>query len=229
MARDYICLYHSYLDAIQALGDAERGRLLTAMLEYSITGEAPQLNGNERFIFPLIKSQIDRDRDRYETKCAKAAESGRQRTLANASDCQRTLANAGKEKDKEKEKGKDKGKSKDKGKDDTLTGNSAQDAQESLLDDYPFSLELRSAVEDWLAYKHELRQDYKPTGLKSMLTQIHKSAAQYGDAAVAETIRESMANRYQGIVFDQLRRNTQRASTPSSNVFAELLRKGEFE
>ena len=219
MARDYICLYHSYLDAIQALGDAERGRLLTAMLEYSITGEAPQLNGNERFIFPLIKSQIDRDRDRYETKCAKAAESGRQRTLANAD----------KGKDKEKDKDKDKGKSKDKGKDDTLTGNSAQDAQESLLDGNPFSLELRSAVEDWLAYKHELRQDYKPTGLKSMLTQIQKSAAQYGDAAVAETIRESMANRYQGITFDKIRRNTQRASTPSSNVFAELLRKGEFE
>ena len=46
MARDYICLYHSYLDAIQALGDAERGRLFTAMLEYSMTCEAPQLNGN---------------------------------------------------------------------------------------------------------------------------------------------------------------------------------------
>ena len=64
MARDYICLYHSYLDAIQALGDAERGRLFTAMLEYSMTGEAPQLNGNERFIFPMMKAQIDRDNAR---------------------------------------------------------------------------------------------------------------------------------------------------------------------
>ena len=35
MAREYICLYHSYLDAIEALDDAERGRLLTAMLEYT--------------------------------------------------------------------------------------------------------------------------------------------------------------------------------------------------
>ena len=60
MARDYVCLYHSYLDAIQALGDAERGRLLTAMLEYSITGAAPQLGGNERYIFPMVKAQIER-------------------------------------------------------------------------------------------------------------------------------------------------------------------------
>lgn len=77
MARDYVCLYHSYLDAIQALGDAERGRLLTAMLEYSITGAAPQLGGNERYIFPMVKAQIDRDREKYEEKCRKNAEKGR--------------------------------------------------------------------------------------------------------------------------------------------------------
>ena len=65
MAREYICLYHSYLDAIQALDDAERGRLLTAMLEYTLTGDAGNLRGNERFVFPLIKSQIDRDNGKY--------------------------------------------------------------------------------------------------------------------------------------------------------------------
>lgn len=62
MARDYVCLYHSYLDAVQALGDAERGRLFTAMLEYSITGAAGHLPGNERFLFPMVKAQIDRDK-----------------------------------------------------------------------------------------------------------------------------------------------------------------------
>ena len=77
MARDYVCLYHSYLDAIQALGDAERGRLLTAMLEYSITGAAPQLGGNERFIFPMAKAQIDRDRETYDQKCRSSSEKGK--------------------------------------------------------------------------------------------------------------------------------------------------------
>ena len=72
-----MCLYHSYLDAIQALGDAERGRLLTAMLEYSITGAAPQLGGNERFIFPMVKAQIDRDREKYDQKCRSSSEKGK--------------------------------------------------------------------------------------------------------------------------------------------------------
>ncbi len=77
MAKEYICLYHSYLDAIQALDDAERGRLLTAMLEYTLTGDAGNLRGNERFVFPLIKSQIDRDNGKYEEICKKRAQSGK--------------------------------------------------------------------------------------------------------------------------------------------------------
>ena len=77
MAREYICLYHSYRDAIRALDDAERGRLLTAMLEYTLTGDAGNLRGNERFVFPIIKSQIDRDNAKYETKCRINAANGK--------------------------------------------------------------------------------------------------------------------------------------------------------
>ena len=57
----YIKLFVDYLDAIEPLGDAERGRLFTSLLEYARTGEAPQLGGNERFLFPMMKAQIDRD------------------------------------------------------------------------------------------------------------------------------------------------------------------------
>lgn len=48
----YIKLFIDYLDAIEPLGDAERGRLFTSLLVYARTGEAPQLGGNERFFIP---------------------------------------------------------------------------------------------------------------------------------------------------------------------------------
>lgn len=198
MARDYICLYHSYLDAIQALGDAERGRLLTAMLEYSITGAAPQLGGNERYIFPLIKAQIDRDRDRYNSKCAQNAESARKRTLANASERYQTQAN-GSEGSQDKGKGKGKGKGEGKDKDDSPDGENAPE-----LEKCGFSPALRAAVEDWLAYKRERREAYKPTGLKALLTQISSAASAHGDAAVIGVIRQSMGSGYKGITFDRL-------------------------
>lgn len=60
MAYIRVCVDH--LDAIELLGDAEKGRLFTALLAYARTGEVPQLGGNERFIFPMIRAQIDRDR-----------------------------------------------------------------------------------------------------------------------------------------------------------------------
>lgn len=90
----------------------------------------------------------------------------------------------------------------------------APEASEGLLDG--FSFELREAVEDWLKYKHERRQAYKETGLKSLLTQIRNAAKLYGDAAVADVIRQSMSNNYQGITFDRLKGQTKAQSTSSS-------------
>ena len=70
----------------------------------------------------------------------------------------------------------------------------------------PFQGELAETFNDWITYKRERRQGYKPTGLKSLITQTRKAAEQYGDHAVAEIIRTSMANGYQGILFDRLNR-----------------------
>ncbi len=69
MAREFFCAYHSYLKSIEPLNDAERGRLFTACLEYSATGAAPDLRGNERFVWPTIREQIDRDAAKYESHC----------------------------------------------------------------------------------------------------------------------------------------------------------------
>ena len=77
MAKQYIQLYYNYLDAIEALGDAERGRLFTALLEYGKTGMAQGLSGNERFVYPMMKAQIDRDNEAYEEQCRKNSENGK--------------------------------------------------------------------------------------------------------------------------------------------------------
>ena len=91
MALNSFNAYHSYLKSIEPLNDAERGRLFTALLEYSITGAAPELRGNERYIFPAMKEQIDRDIAKYEAKCARNRENGAKGGQANAP---RSLPNA---------------------------------------------------------------------------------------------------------------------------------------
>lgn len=68
MARAYFKVFNSYLESIEPLTERERGRLFTALLEYSITGKVPELKGNERFVFPTLKVHMDMDIDSYETK-----------------------------------------------------------------------------------------------------------------------------------------------------------------
>ena len=99
MARDYVCLYHSYLDAMETLGDAERGRLMTAMLEYSLRGAIGELRGNEKHIWPMIRSQIDRDMEAYKQKC-ETNKNNRQRPSTTDNDRQRTTTIVDKEKGK---------------------------------------------------------------------------------------------------------------------------------
>ena len=84
MAREYFKAYHSYLESIEPLGDAERGRLFTALLTYSRTGIVPELQGNERFVFPTLKSNIEREIASYEENSAKNAINGRLRAIIAA-------------------------------------------------------------------------------------------------------------------------------------------------
>ena len=112
----YIKLFVDYLDAIEPLGDAERGRLFTSLLEYARTGEAPQLGGNERFLFPMMRAQIDRDNAAMAGLSAarsRAGKSGVEAKQANAKLAKQNeqmpdlLSKSSYDKDKDKDKDKD--------------------------------------------------------------------------------------------------------------------------
>jgi hypothetical protein len=100
MAREYFCAYHSYLDNMEELSDAECGRLFKACILYDKTGVAQELRGNEKFVFPGIRAQIDRDRESYQRKCE---QNKANRSSTTVNDRQRPSTKSTKEKEKEKE------------------------------------------------------------------------------------------------------------------------------
>ena len=111
MSREYFCAYHSLLQSMEPLNDAERGRLFMACLEYSKSGVAPELRGNERFVFPTIKGQIDRDAMKYETKSQALSENGKkggrpkkQTEAEKANGFSESKKSQDKDKDKDKDK-----------------------------------------------------------------------------------------------------------------------------
>ena len=104
----YLKVFTDFVADMKELGEAERGRLFTAMLEYAETGEEPALRGNERFVWGTAKKNIDNQRDSYEKRC----EINRQ-NITNRYESLRTVTNSYESKqDKDKDKDKDKEKNK---------------------------------------------------------------------------------------------------------------------
>lgn len=119
----YFKLYLDSLELLEPLDDAERGRLLTALLQYAATGETPVLAGNERFLFPVFRRQFDRDQAEYDRFARKQRENGvkggRPKTCKeNPAVFSETQKSQDKDQDKNKNKDQDQDKDKDQDKDD---------------------------------------------------------------------------------------------------------------
>ena len=63
----YVKVYADWTKATAKLKDAEKGRLIDAMVVYATTGEdqSDSLSGNEQYLFPMFQASIDRDREAF--------------------------------------------------------------------------------------------------------------------------------------------------------------------
>lgn len=78
----------------------------------------------------------------------------------------------------------------------------------------PFEGKLGEKVGEWLSYKSERGQKYKPTGLKGLFNKIQSAAENYGENAVIAAIDNSISNNWQGLFFDK-------AAGGKESVFAD--------
>lgn len=69
---------------------------------------------------------------------------------------------------------------------------------------YSLSPKLSETVKDFIKYKQERKEYYKPMGLNSLLKQITNSAKVHGEDTMIDLIDKSMANNYKGIAFKML-------------------------
>lgn len=127
MADKYIKIFYDFIESTAALSDEEIGRLIIGMLSYAKDGDIPCFAGNESFLFPVFKAQIDRDRDTYVEKSKSLSENGKKggrpkKTTDNdESKCftekakkAKAFSKSKKSQEEEKEEEKDKEKDKDK-------------------------------------------------------------------------------------------------------------------
>lgn len=74
----YLKVFLDWIEATEKLNDADKGRLIDAMVRYARGEENAdsRLKGNEAYLFPIFRLQIDRDKAEIEKKRQTNAENG---------------------------------------------------------------------------------------------------------------------------------------------------------
>ena len=71
---------------------------------------------------------------------------------------------------------------------------------------YGFSEQMKEKLFEWLRYKQEKRQGYKPIGLKNFFSRVRAMLQDYEESDILRQVDIAMTNNWQGIAFDRLER-----------------------
>ena len=214
MDREQFTFYASFFRAVSRIRNkAARCDAYDAICAYALTGILPDLDklpDSAAIAFELSKPNLGASRRKSEAgKSGGRPKQTESKPKANEKKIEsktEAMAERKQVQDKEKEQ--------------------VQDKEQMLITHHPplpgASPALQGAFAAWIRYKHEKRQDYKPTGLQSLVTQVQKAAETYGEQAVIDLIGECMANNWQGIIFDRLKSG--QAPRRGGNVFLDIAR-----
>lgn len=224
--------YYNYDEVLQDLSDEKLGLLVRAIVAYGRDGTEIEMDGETRIAFRFIARDLDRDTEKYEERCERNFKNG---------------AKGGRPK-KEKESGFDENPQKPKeptgfcenpekpiiNKNININkkininntplnppkGNEGAEKTDDILAGYQFTEQMESAVREWLQYKAERREGYKPTGLRNFLSQVQNKCKAYPESVIINEMRTSMANGWRGIIWERLEEKKQ--TTKDGKIWNEL-------
>lgn len=210
--RTQFTFYASFFDAVSRIKKkADRADAYDAICAYALREEDPdfsKMSDAAQIAFLLIKPNLDSSRRK--AKSGKDGGSkkanGKQNGSKQEANCKQEEGESEKEKEKEREK-----------------ENECYPPTpfSKIIASYSFSEPLMAKTTAWLKYKSERRESYKEQGLKSLLTQIQKNAAKYGEQAVIDLMEQCMAANWAGIIWDRLMKGGTANGKPDGNAQSE--------
>ena len=221
--KESFVFYKGFREAINALPQEYQLKTLQYLMDYAFDGTEPEENGVEKALFLSFKPQIDASQKRYQTVVANGQKGGRpkkenkQQESENnqqESENNQNTKNQNQQKpntnlndndnDNDNVNDNDNSNQNEKNNPPNPIGDSLQKQLKTIRDSFVFPEALHNKVNDWLDYKKEKRQPYKPKGLQSLLSQIQNQCVKHGEQAVIYVIDTSMANNYEGILWAKI-------------------------
>lgn len=105
-----------------------------------------------------------------------------------------------------------------------LSPKGKDDWQEKMIDERSITGKLKETIMEFLEYKKEKKQSYKPRGFKSFLTELQGKVSEYGDQAVIDCINHTMSSNYDGVSYWSLNKN-QKKNNGNKEDIMEMARK----
>lgn len=201
-ARSQFTFYRSFFEAVFKIKNkAARAEAYDAICKYALFNDAPdvdKMSDAAAIAFMLIKPNLDASRRK-----AKSGKNGGS-TKQTASKAEANSKQSGSKveaNDKQEQPASEIEKEKEREKENECY---PPTPFSQIIASYSFSESLMAKTTAWLKYKSERRESYKEQGLKSLLTQIQKNAAKYGEQAVIDLMEQCMAANWAGIIWDRL-------------------------
>ena len=203
-------LYKDWKPLIDACTPEQAGEIIKGIYAYVCEGEAPEFNNPLLSgFFEMIRQAIDENDSAWAEKREKAKEKP-------AEDPEHKPAQKKKKEQKIKP--------------DILPVRlSARTVFNACLKAYPISKELQATMESWLKYKTERRESYKEQGLRGVMKKASLTEKEYGTTAVIDIIEASMANNYQGITWDRIKRTNCASPPVKKNQFTAGVENNEYD
>lgn len=241
--RESFVFFRSFFEAVSEFDESVQASLSLAIIKYALYGEEPKLEGVAKAVFIVAKPSIDSSIKNYENGKKGGRPKKKRGDIVEEEPGIKSNINTGLSESKtgviESKETVDKNPGFERSKT-TMTMTMAKDKTKAEAEaknitpkslrqeEWGFGEDLTSAFSEWLVYKEEKRQSYKPTGLQSLILQVKKYSGEYGEKSVAELIRECMASNWQGIIWDRLRKEEKRKpyekEKQAQKSFAELAR-----
>lgn len=200
--RNQFTFYRSFFEAVFKIKNkAARAEAYDAICKYALFNDAPdvdKMSDAAAIAFMLIKPNLDASR----RKAKSGKNGGSTKQIASKAEANSKQSGSKVEaNDKQEQPASEIEKEKEREKENECY---PPTPFSQIIASYSFSESLMAKTTAWLKYKSERRESYKEQGLKSLLTQIQKNAAKYGEQAVIDLMEQCMAANWAGIIWDRL-------------------------
>ncbi|MBQ9023832.1 MAG: hypothetical protein IJ105_01270 [Bacilli bacterium] len=190
-------MYFDYFNLIDTLPLRDKATLLVAINDYMFKDIEPKLLGHNQAIFNTLKNQLNLSKSNSKRRTKKETET--------------------EPKENQKE-----------------TETELQENKTSILSFkfYIYNFKfinnndlLISKIEEWINYKKQRKdKPYTEIGLNTLLKIIDKAVEEHGTDKVIDLIEECIANNYQGIIFEKLKKGQPYPNSSSNQQWEETKR-----